>query len=72
MVKIPGVVRIAAVGDIMMPASIQRAVARNGHNYDILFEKISRDLHADLTFANLRGASLLNADLTDAHLEAPT
>jgi poly-gamma-glutamate synthesis protein (capsule biosynthesis protein) len=44
---------IAAVGDIMMPASIQRAVARNGHNYDILFEKISRDLHADLTFANL-------------------
>jgi hypothetical protein len=45
---------IAAVGDIMMPISIQRAVAGNRYNYDLLFEKIAPDLlSADLTFANL-------------------
>lgn len=44
---------IAAVGDIMMPASIQKAVARNGHHYDILFEQVIKDLQADIVFANL-------------------
>lgn len=45
---------IAAVGDIMMPMSIQRAVARNKDNYDLLFEKIAPDLtSADIVFANL-------------------
>ncbi len=44
---------IAAVGDIMMPLSIQKAVARNGHRYDILFEQVIKDLKADIVFANL-------------------
>ena len=49
----PGLV-ISAVGDIMMSGSIQRAVAGNGYNYGILFEKITKDLQAsDITFANL-------------------
>lgn len=45
---------IAAVGDIMMPVSIQKAVARNKYNYALLFEKIAPDLSsADITVANL-------------------
>ncbi len=45
---------IAAVGDVMMPASIQAAMARNKNNYYLLFEKIRPDLTAaDITFANL-------------------
>jgi len=45
---------ITAVGDVMMPVSIQSSVARNNGNYDILFEKIAEDLGAaDITFANL-------------------
>ena len=45
---------IAAVGDIMMPASIQSAAAGNKQGYDLLFEKIAPDLGAaDITFANL-------------------
>lgn len=45
---------IAAVGDIMMPESIQSAVAQAEHGYDLLFEKITPDLAAaDITFANL-------------------
>jgi poly-gamma-glutamate synthesis protein (capsule biosynthesis protein) len=45
---------IAAVGDVMMPASIQAAIAGNEHGYDLLFEKIAQDLGAaDITFANL-------------------
>lgn len=45
---------IAAVGDVMMPLSIQTAVARNKKGYDILFEKIADDLGAaGITFANL-------------------
>lgn len=45
---------IAAVGDLMMSGSIQSAAARRGSNYDILFERISKDLQAaDITFANL-------------------
>jgi poly-gamma-glutamate synthesis protein (capsule biosynthesis protein) len=37
----------------MMPASIQKAVARNGYRYDILFEQVIKDLQADIAFANL-------------------
>jgi poly-gamma-glutamate capsule biosynthesis protein CapA/YwtB (metallophosphatase superfamily) len=45
---------IAAVGDVMMPGSIQKAVSKHEKNYDILFEKIVADLaDADITFANL-------------------
>lgn len=44
---------IAAVGDIMMPASIQTAAWRSKKGYDLLFEKISKDLAANITFANL-------------------
>jgi poly-gamma-glutamate synthesis protein (capsule biosynthesis protein) len=44
---------IAAVGDIMMPASIQNAVARNSSHYDVLFENVIKDLQADIAFANL-------------------
>jgi poly-gamma-glutamate synthesis protein (capsule biosynthesis protein) len=44
---------IAAIGDIMMPASIQKAATGNNHNYEFLFEKIAADLVADITFANL-------------------
>jgi Bacterial capsule synthesis protein PGA_cap len=45
---------IAAVGDVMMPASIQAALSAKKHGYDVLFEKIAQDLQsADITFANL-------------------
>ncbi len=45
---------IAAVGDVMMPASIQAAAARGKGGYDFLFEKVAQDLRsADITFANL-------------------
>ncbi len=45
---------IAAVGDIIMSGSIQSAVAKNNYRYDILFEKITKDLQAaDITLANL-------------------
>ena len=45
---------IAAVGDVMMPGSLQKAAAKNNYNYDFLFEKIAPDLGAaDITFANL-------------------
>jgi len=45
---------IAAVGDVMMPGSLQSAMAKNKYNYDLLFEKIAPDLGAaDITFANL-------------------
>lgn len=45
---------IAAVGDVMMPGSLQKAVAKNNYDYAFLFEKIAPDLgDADITFANL-------------------
>ncbi len=45
---------IAAVGDVMMPVSIQATAGRSKYNYDLLFENIARDLApADLVFANL-------------------
>lgn len=45
---------IAAVGDIMMPGSVQAAAARNKNDYGILFERIAPELGAaDITFANL-------------------
>ncbi len=45
---------ITAVGDVMMPGSIQSVVRRNKYNYDLLFEKVAPDLGAaDITFANL-------------------
>ncbi len=45
---------IAAVGDVMMPGSIQSAAAKDTRGYDLLFEKIAPDLAgADITFANL-------------------
>ena len=45
---------IAAVGDVMMPTSIQAAISGNKHGYDFLFEKIAPDLGAaDITIANL-------------------
>ncbi len=45
---------ITAIGDVMMPGSIQTAVAKHKKSYDILFEKIAADLAvADITFANL-------------------
>ncbi len=45
---------IAAVGDVMMPGSIQTTIAKKRYNYDVLFEKIKPDLGAaDITFANL-------------------
>ncbi len=45
---------IAAVGDVMMPGSIQAIIKKKKYNYDLLFEKIARDLGAaDITFANL-------------------
>ena len=44
---------IAAVGDIMMPASIQDAVIRNDYDYSIVFSEIRRDMSADLVFGNL-------------------
>ena len=45
---------IAAVGDVMMPGSLQAAVAKDNYNYAHLFEKIAQDLGAaDITFANL-------------------
>jgi poly-gamma-glutamate capsule biosynthesis protein CapA/YwtB (metallophosphatase superfamily) len=49
-----GQISISAVGDIMMPGSIQNAVAHHKFRYDLLFEKIAADLAtADLTIANL-------------------
>jgi len=45
---------IAAVGDVMMPESIQSVVVKDKRGYDLLFEKITPDLSAaDITFANL-------------------
>ena len=45
---------IAAVGDIMMPASIQTSVMGHKNGYDLLFEKVKSELSAaDITFANL-------------------
>jgi poly-gamma-glutamate capsule biosynthesis protein CapA/YwtB (metallophosphatase superfamily) len=45
---------IAAVGDVMMPESIQSVVVKDRRGYDLLFEKIIPDLSAaDITFANL-------------------
>lgn len=45
---------IAAVGDVMMPESIQSVVVKDRRGYDILFDKITSDLRAaDITFANL-------------------
>lgn len=47
-------IMIAAVGDVMMPLSIQSSISRNKKGYDGLFEKISKDFAgADITFANL-------------------
>lgn len=48
---------IAAVGDVMMPASIQAVATRKKRGYDFLFENIAQDLlAADITFANLETA----------------
>jgi poly-gamma-glutamate capsule biosynthesis protein CapA/YwtB (metallophosphatase superfamily) len=45
---------IAAVGDVMMPASIQAVAAQKKRGYDFLFENVAHDLQAaDITFANL-------------------
>ena len=45
---------IAAVGDVMMPTSIQAAATLEKRGYDFLFENITQDLRtADITFANL-------------------
>jgi poly-gamma-glutamate capsule biosynthesis protein CapA/YwtB (metallophosphatase superfamily) len=45
---------IAAVGDVMMPASVQAAATREKRGYDFLFENITQDLRtADISFANL-------------------
>jgi len=45
---------ITAVGDVMMPSSIQASASRYKRGYDVLFEKIAQDLAvADITFANL-------------------
>ncbi|HAK59558.1 MAG TPA: hypothetical protein DCO77_04135 [Nitrospiraceae bacterium] len=45
---------ISAVGDVMMHRSIQKAIAKNKNNYDLLFSKVSPYLGAaDITFANL-------------------
>jgi poly-gamma-glutamate capsule biosynthesis protein CapA/YwtB (metallophosphatase superfamily) len=45
---------IGAVGDIMMPESIQSVVVKDRRGYDLLFERIAPDLSAaDITFANL-------------------
>lgn len=44
---------IAAVGDIMMSASIQDAVIRNDYDYGIVFSEIRRDMAADIVFGNL-------------------
>lgn len=50
----PAVLVIAAIGDIMMPGSIQSAVLNHDDNYDILFEKVRDDLQtADIMIANL-------------------
>ena len=49
-----GQISISAVGDIMMPGSIQNAVAHHKFKYDLLFEKVAADLAtADITIANL-------------------
>lgn len=48
---------IAAVGDVMMPASIQAAISDKKRGYDFLFENVAEDLQAaDITFANLETA----------------
>jgi poly-gamma-glutamate capsule biosynthesis protein CapA/YwtB (metallophosphatase superfamily) len=48
---------IAAVGDVMMPESIQSVVINDKRGYDLLFEKITSELRtADITFANLETA----------------
>ncbi len=44
---------IAAVGDVMMPESIQNTVVRNNLSYRFLFDPLARDLLADMVFANL-------------------
>ena len=45
---------IAAVGDVMMPASVQAAAVKSAQGYGLLFEKVAQDLRAaDITFANL-------------------
>lgn len=50
----PALLVIAAIGDIMMPDSIQSAVRIHDNNYDLLFEKLRNDLQtADITIANL-------------------
>lgn len=47
-------VLIAAVGDIMMPSSIQAFAAKTKSGYDILFQQIAVDLSgADVIIANL-------------------
>lgn len=46
---------IAAVGDVMMPSSIQSAVQGSKRGYDLLFEKVAQDMAAaDITVANLK------------------
>jgi poly-gamma-glutamate capsule biosynthesis protein CapA/YwtB (metallophosphatase superfamily) len=45
---------ISAVGDVMMPVTIQASAARNRSGYELVFGKVSADLSgADITFANL-------------------
>lgn len=45
---------LSAMGDIMMPISIQKAAARNSFNYDFVFEEVLEDIaSADIAFANL-------------------
>ena len=45
---------IAAVGDIMMPLTVQRAAAASPDGYDKLFEMVRADLSAaDIVIANL-------------------
>ena len=52
--KSPSGLVIAAIGDVMMPGSVQAAAKRNKDDFSILFEKISGDLaSADIVFANL-------------------
>jgi poly-gamma-glutamate synthesis protein (capsule biosynthesis protein) len=47
-------VLIVAVGDIMMPLSIQKAAMNRENGYDLVFEKIKTELAgADITIANL-------------------
>jgi hypothetical protein len=56
-VSVKSEIIIAAVGDVMMPASIQAALSGKKHGYDVLFENVAQDLQvADITFANLETA----------------